>query len=154
VDFGSGVKNGVPGGKDRGAVASSGFANGVVGGTGKPGGTGRAVEPSGLGGTGFGKAAPAQKQQLAKATPLVLLSKPRPGYTEEARKLKIEGDVTLQVKFTAAGRVQVLHIVNGLGYGLDQLAQDAARRIQFKPATRDGRPIDEITVIHVTFQLA
>lgn len=154
VDFGSGVANGVPGGKDRGAVASGGFANGVVGGTGKPGGTGRAVEPSGLGGTGFGKAAPTQKQQVASVTPLVLLSKPKPGYTEEARKLKIEGDVTLQVRFTASGQVQVLHVVNGLGYGLDQLAQDAARRIQFKPATRDGRPIDEITVIHVTFQLA
>lgn len=154
VDFGSGVANGVPGGKDRGTVASAGFANGVVGGTGKPGGTGRAVEPSGLGGTGFGKAAPAAQKQVASATPLVLLSKPRPGYTEEARKLKIEGDVTLQVKFTAAGEVEVLRVVSGLGYGLDQLAQDAARRIQFKPATRDGRPIDEVTVIHVTFQLA
>lgn len=155
VDFGSGVANGVPGGKDRGTVASAGFANGVVGGTGKPGGTGRAVEPSGLGGTGFGKAVPtAPKQQVANTTPLVLLSKPRPGYTEEARKLKIEGDVTLQVKFTADGQVQVLRVVSGLGYGLDQLAQAAARHIQFKPATRGGRPVDEVTLIHVTFQLA
>src|SRR3984885_8015321 len=38
VDFGSGVANGVPGGKDKGAtVASGGFSNGVLGGTGQPG---------------------------------------------------------------------------------------------------------------------
>lgn len=155
VNFGSGVANGVPGGKDRGTVASAGFGKGVIGGTGKPGGTGRAVEPSGLGGSGFGQATPAaHKMEQAHTTPLVLLSKPRPGYTEEARKLKIQGDVTLQVNFKATGQVDVLRVVSGLGYGLDQLAQDAARRIQFKPATRDGHPVDEVTVIHVTFQLA
>lgn len=156
VDFGSGVKNGVPGGKDRGPVASAGFGKGVPGGTGKPGGTGRAVERSGFGPTGLGQAGPAASRaaEQAHSTPLVLLSKPRPGYTEEARKLKIQGDVTLQVKFTATGRVDVLRVVSGLGHGLDQLAQDAARRIQFKPATRDGHPVDEVTVIHVTFQLA
>jgi TonB family protein len=156
VDFGSGVVNGVPGGKDtRGTVASAGFANGVIGGTGKPGGTGR-VAQSGFGGTGIGQATPSapRQQEQAHTTPLVLLSKPKPGYTEEARKMKIEGDVVLQVRFTAEGQVEVLRVVSGLGYGLDQLAQDAARRIQFKPPTRDGRPVDEVTMIHVTFQLA
>lgn len=157
VDFGSGVVNGVPGGKDtRGTVASGGFDKGVIGGTGKPGGTGRAVEPTNFGGTGIGQAAPTapKQQEVAHTTPLVLLSKPRPGYTEEARRLKIEGDVVLQVRFTATGQVQVLRVVSGLGYGLDQLAQDAARRIQFKPPTRDGHAVDEVTMIHVTFQLA
>ncbi|MGB7190641.1 MAG: TonB family protein [Acidobacteriaceae bacterium] len=156
VEFGSGVKNGVPGGRDtHGTVASAGFSKGVIGGTGKPGGTGRAVEKSGFGGTGLGQAAPQRKQEeQARTTPLVLLSKPRPGYTEEARKLKIEGDVTLQVRFTASGQVEVLRVVSGLGYGLDQLAQSAAQRIHFKPATRDGHPVDEVTMIHVTFQLA
>lgn len=155
VNFGSGVKNGVAGGRDtHGTVASAGFSNGVIGGTGKRGGTGRAVEKSGFGGTGFGHAAPAHKQEEAHNTPLVLLSKPRPGYTEEARKRKIEGDVTLQVRFTASGQVEVLRVVSGLGYGLDQLAQRAAQGIHFKPATRDGHPVDEVTVIHVSFQLA
>lgn len=156
VDFGSGVVNGVAGGRDtRGTVASAGFSHGVVGGTGKPGGTGRAVEKGGFGGAEFGQATPARaRQEAANSTPLVLISKPRPGYTEEARKLKIQGDVTLQVRFTANGRVEVLRVVSGLGYGLDQLAQRAAREIQFKPATRDGHPVDEVTVIHVTFQLA
>jgi TonB family protein len=154
VQFGSGVANGVPGGKDHGTVASAGFSNGVLGGTGKPGGTGKVAQGS-FGGTGFGQAAPSQpKQQVAQTTPLVLLSKPNPGYTEEARKARVEGDVTLRVRFTASGQVEVLGVVSGLGYGLDELARNAAQRIQFKPATRDGRPVDEVTVIHVTFQLA
>lgn len=155
VDFGSGVANGVPGGRDtRGTVASAGFSDGMIGGRGRPGGTGR-IAQSGFGGTGFGQAAPAVHRQVAvNSTPLKILSKPIPGYTAEARKLKIQGDVTLQVRFTASGQVQVLRVVSGLGYGLDQLAQQAARRIEFKPATRDGRPIDEVTVIRVSFQLA
>ncbi|MGC1362069.1 MAG: energy transducer TonB [Silvibacterium sp.] len=154
VDFGSGVVNGVPGGKDRGTVASAGFSNGVVGGTGKPGGSGH-VAQTGFGSTGSGPTTPAAPKQVeARTTPLVLLNKPKPGYTEEARRLKIQGDVTLQVRFTASGQVDVLRVVSGLGYGLDELAQNAARRIQFKPATRDGHPIDEVTMIHVTFQLA
>lgn len=157
VEFGSGVANGVPGGRDtHGTVASAGFGQGVVGGTGKPGGKGGAIATSGLGGTGIGQVTPSapKQQQTGQFTSVVLLNKPRPGYTEEARRLKIEGDVTLQVRFTAAGQVQVLRVVSGLGYGLDELAQDAARRIQFKPAMRDGRAVDEVTVIHVTFQLA
>lgn len=155
VDFGSGVANGVPGGRDtRGTVASAGFSNGVMGGTGRPGSHGT-IARSGFGGTGFGQSsAPARRQEVARATPLVLLSKPAPGYTEEARKHRIEGDVTLEVKFTATGQVEVLRVVNGLGYGLNELAEQAARRITFKPATRDGHAVDEVTVIHVTFQLA
>jgi TonB family protein len=155
VDFGSGVVNGVPGGKDtRGTVASAGYSTGIIGGTGKPGGTGRVAQTNF--GDSIGQAAPAapKHQEAAHTTPLVVLNKPRPGYTEEARRLKIEGDVILQVRFTASGQVEVLRVVSGLGYGLDQLAQDAARRIQFKPPTRDGQPVDEITTIHVTFQLA
>jgi TonB family protein len=155
VDFGSGVVNGVPGGKDtHGTVASAGFSNGVIGGTGKPGGTGR-VAQSGFGGTGYSQATPKVHKEVAiNSTPLKILNKPIPGYTAEARRLKIEGDVTLQVRFTATGQVQVLRVVSGLGYGLDELAQQAARHIEFKPATRDGHPIDEVTVIRVTFQLA
>lgn len=155
VAFGSGVANGVPGGKDtHGTVASAGFSNGVVGGTGKPGGTG-SVAQSGFGGTGFGAAAPkAAAQEEAKSTPLVVISKPRANYTPEARQMRIEGDVTLQVRFTASGQVEVLRVLNGLGYGLDEQAKIVAEGIRFKPATKNGQPVDEVTVIRITFQLA
>jgi TonB family protein len=155
VSFGSGVANGVAGGKDtRGAVASAGFSSGLIGGTGRPGGTGR-VAQSGFAGTGYGQAAPRPSvQEEARATPIVVISKPRAAYTSEARQLHIEGDVALQVKFTADGQVQVLQVLNGLGHGLDEQAKVVAQGIRFKPATKDGHAVDEVTVIRVTFQLA
>jgi TonB family protein len=155
VSFGSGVSNGVAGGRDtRGTVASAGFSSGVAGGTGKPGGTGR-VAQSGFAGTGYGQATPKPTVQTeALATPIVVISKPHANYTSEARQLHIEGDVALQVKFTANGQVQVLQILNGLGHGLDEQAKVVAQGIRFKPATKDGHAIDEVTVIRVTFQLA
>src|ERR1700758_519905 len=155
VEFGSGVANGVPGGRDvHGTVASAGFSNGVVGGTGKPGGTGK-VEQAGLSGTGFGAVAAAPpRQQQVQATPIVVLSQPKPAYTAAARQLRIEGDVKLEVRFTASGRVEVLQILSGLGHGLDEQARAVAQAIQFKPATKDGQPVDQVTVIRITFQLA
>ena len=155
VAFGSGVANGVPGGKDvHGTVASAGFSNGVVGGTGKPGGTGR-VAQAGFSGTGFGQATPAApKVQQVESTPIVVLSKPRAAYTAEARQLKIEGDVKLEVRFTASGHVEVLQVISGLGHGLDEQARTVAQGIQFKPATKDGHAVDQVTVIRITFQLA
>jgi TonB family protein len=155
TSFGSGVANGVPGGKDRGTVASAGFSNGVIGGTGAPGShgtvaTGHFGEPvdSGSGGSHVAKATE------APSTPIVVEAKPLPQYTQEAKQLKIQGDVTLEVRFTASGRVEVLRVVRGLGHGLDEQAKLAAERIRFKPATKNGTPVDQVSVIHISFQLA
>jgi TonB family protein len=155
ADFGSGVANGVPGGKDRNAtIASAGFGNGVLGGTGSKDSHGTAARGS-FGDNMYGSApAPAVHPLAPQTTPLVVLAKPLPVYTSEARQLKIEGDVTLEVRFAASGQVQVLRVVNGLGHGLDEQAKLAAERIRFKPATRDGQAVDQVSIIHVTFQMA
>jgi TonB family protein len=83
-----------------------------------------------------------------------ILFKPRPAYTGEARRLRIEGDVVLEVAFTAAGEVRVLRLIRGLGHGLDEAARDAARQIRFRPATRDGAPVDATAAVHIVFELA
>ncbi len=148
---GTGGANGV-----RGTVASTGFGNGV------------AVPPSGKGGSrgtvqqgGFSDAAaPAEapKPRPAASTsptqPVEILAKPNPVYTEEARRLKIEGDVLVEAVFTASGEVRVGRIVRGLGHGLDEAAVRAAQQIRFKPARRDGQPVDFPAVVHIVFQLA
>ncbi len=155
TDFGSGVANGVPGGKDRNAtVASAGFANGVLGGTGPKDSHGTIAHGS-FGDNMYGSApAPAVHPQAPQTTPIVVLAKPLPAYTAEARQLKIEGDVTLEVRFLASGQVEVLRVVAGLGHGLDEQAKLAAARIRFKPATKDGQAVDQVSIIHVTFQMA
>ncbi|HTW49835.1 MAG TPA: TonB family protein [Acidobacteriaceae bacterium] len=154
VAFGSGVANGVPGGKDRGTIASAGFSDGVVGGTGRPGSHGT-VAQAGFANDEYGSsgARPAHPETPAQ-TPIVVQYKPLPEYTAEARQLRIQGDVTLKVRFLATGQVEVLGVVNGLGHGLDEQAKIAAEHIRFKPATRAGQPVDEISIIHVTFQMA
>lgn len=154
VQFGSGVANGVPGGKDRGTIASAGFSDGVVGGTGKPGSHGT-VAQGGFGSDEYGAAgARPMRPESPAETPIVVQYKPLPEYTAEARQLRIEGDVTLRVRFLASGQVQVLGVVSGLGHGLDEQARIAAEHIRFKPATRAGQAVDQVSIIHVTFQMA
>ena len=86
--------------------------------------------------------------------PVEIIYKPRPEYTETGRRLRIEGDVRLRVLFPASGPVQVLEVIGGLGHGLDESAVRAAQQIQFKPALRDGSPVDSTATIRVAFQMA
>ncbi len=83
-----------------------------------------------------------------------ILGKPRPLYTEEARRLRIEGEVLLRILFGADGKLGVQSIVRGLGHGLDENAALAAAQIQFRPATQNGLAVDQTAVIRVRFQLA
>jgi len=88
------------------------------------------------------------------STPVAILYKPKPAYTEEGRKQGIDGEVRLEVLFSAAGQVHVLRVLQGLGYGLDEQAVKAAEQIKFKPAAHAGQPVDSTAVVHIIFQLA
>jgi TonB family protein len=77
-----------------------------------------------------------------------------PIYTDEARSLKIQGEVLLEVVLEASGKLRIVRVVRGLGHGLDDAAVRAAEQIQFKPALRDGQPADSTAVLHIIFQLA
>jgi TonB family protein len=86
--------------------------------------------------------------------PVEILGRGRPDYTEEGRKLGIQGEVLLRVRFTASGQVSVLSVVQGLGHGLDEQAERAAEKIRFKPAESNGQRVDSIAIVHVIFELA
>jgi TonB family protein len=157
---GPGYGNGTGGAKGiKGVVSSAGFGNGVATGD----GTGRISASRGtVRQGGFGDAdAPVQlaskrtvENTTPKLNPVEILSKPVPNYTEEARKMKIEGEVLLEVVFEASGRLRVLRVVRGLGHGLDENAIKAAEQIHFKPAQRDGQASDSTATLHIVFQLA
>jgi TonB family protein len=91
---------------------------------------------------------------VPQETNLELISKPSVQYTAEAKQLKVQGDVVLRVTFLANGQVSVQGVLRGLGHGLDEEARRVAQQIRFRPATRDGRPVDMTTNITITFQLA
>jgi TonB family protein len=88
------------------------------------------------------------------ATSVEITYKPNPVYTEEARNLKLEGEVLLEVMFGANGQLHVNRVVKGLGHGLDEAAIAAANKMRFKPAMRSGQPMDSNAIVHVVFQLA
>jgi TonB family protein len=156
---GPGSGNGTGGDKGtRGTVASAGFGNGIAG----PGEGGSGSKGDGkVKTTNFGSAEPApsegpkrQAATVSKDAPVSLLSKPTPSYTLEARQRKIEGDVELEVEFTATGQVRVIRVVQGLGYGLDESAVKAAEKIRFAPARRDGQAIDAQGRLKIVFRLS
>ncbi len=146
---GTGGKNGA-----RGVVASAGFGNGVA--TGGSGGGPRGSVQQGLFASQQAASGPRVKPAAAVSNtkPVVILSVPRPVYTQEGRAKKIEGTVLLQVVFTASSEVKVERIVQGLGYGLDEAAEAAARQIRFRPAEQDGQPVDFSAIARIEFELA
>jgi TonB family protein len=96
----------------------------------------------------------ARSAAAGPVTPLEILDKPRPTYSEEARRLQIEGEVVLEALFSASGRIRVTRVVHSLGHGLDENAIQAAAGIRFRPATDNGSPRDMLAVVRVAFQLA
>jgi TonB family protein len=155
---GAGTGNGTGGAKGiKGTIASAGFGNGIA----QPGqGDGRR-SGQGIQTAGFAAqqvATNTGKRNLddtaALTTQVEILYKPKPVYTDEARKLSLEGEVLLEVMFGANGELHVNRVVRGLGHGLDEAAVSAANKIKFKPAQRNGSAVGSTAVVHVTFQLA
>jgi TonB family protein len=68
--------------------------------------------------------------------------------------LQIEGEVLLEVLFSASGQVRILRTVRGLGHGLDENAIAAAEAIRFRPAERARVAIDSTAIVHIVFELA
>jgi TonB family protein len=155
---GAGTGNGTGGAKGiKGTIASTGFGNGIA----QPGNGDGRRSGQGVQASGF------SSQQVATNTgrrnlddngpatvPVEIVFKPKPVYTDEARKLSLEGEVLLEVIFTANGELHVNRVLRGLGHGLDEAAVTATNKIKFKPAQRNGSAVDSTAIVHVTFQLA
>src|SRR5437870_11695847 len=132
---GPGYGNGTGGANGaRGVVASAGFGNGVATGdnSGRVSASRGTVRQSGF--RDADVVAPSQPkpkaaESVAKTIPAEITFKPRPAYTEEGRRLKVEGEVLIEVVFTATGQVRVQRVVQGLGHGLDESAIQAAQKI-------------------------
>lgn len=160
---GSASGNGTGGARGvGGVVASAGFGNGMATGDGSGSlsvsrGTGT-VRQAGFGDADVPVSEPvrsnAAENAAAKTLPAEILSKPTPAYTEEARKLHLEGEVLLEVVFEASGQLRVVRVVRGLGHGLDENAIRAAEQIHFKPAVQNGQPTNSTALLHIIFQLA
>jgi TonB family protein len=160
MPVGSGQGNGSGGAKGiKGTVASADFGSGIASGgkgDGRSNGTGSGVSTGGFGAEQVVHGGPklAQADSGPATSSVEITYKPQPVYTDEARRLKLEGEVLLEVSFGANGTLHVNRVVRGLGHGLDEAAAAAANKMRFKPALRMGQPVDSTAVVHVLFQLA
>ena len=92
-----------------------------------------------------------QKQVDTKAT---ILTKPRPSYTREARRVRVQGFVILRVVLSSAGKIGRIRVVRGLPAGLTESGIRAACKIQFQPAVKDGQLVSQSIQVEYVFRLS
>jgi periplasmic protein TonB len=87
-------------------------------------------------------------------SPVTCIYCPDPGYTEEARKAKLQGKMLLRVLVGPDGKAQRIQILQGLGMGLDEHAEETIRTWRFSPG-RDAskRPVSSWVTVETRFQL-
>jgi TonB family protein len=156
VNMGSGSPNGSMNGRDNAAHAVRGVKLGVPGGTGPMNSRNYANAPVQVQLQTAQRIEPVRTQvQSTLASAPKVTYKPTPIYTEEAKAMHLEGNVSLRIRVTASGAVQVLGVVHGLGHGLDQSAIQATEATRFRPALDNaGRAIDWEGVVLVNFQMS
>lgn len=86
-------------------------------------------------------------------TKVKILQKSEPGYAERARSAAIEGTVILRAVFSSAGTVEHILILRSLPAGLTEASIQAAKKIKFIPATRDGKPVSMIMELQYSFHV-
>ena len=83
----------------------------------------------------------------------ILLSKIEPEYSEEARRVRLQGTVVLRIEIDQRGQVQNVRVTEGLGLGLDERAIEAVGRWKFRAAMRNGKPAVSSALVEVRFRL-
>jgi TonB family protein len=71
----------------------------------------------------------------------IILYREKARYTEEARQAKVSGTVVLQVIFRSDGALVIQRVIEYLPYSLTLTAVEAASKIRFNPAKKDGVPV-------------
>jgi TonB family protein len=90
--------------------------------------------------------------KLGASSPSILY-KERARYTEIARRNKVQGTVLLSAIFSADGQIKETKVLRWLPDGLALKAMEAAQKIRFKPATKDGAPITVRASVEFNFAL-
>lgn len=82
-----------------------------------------------------------------------LLTAINPESNEYAQRNGIAGMILLQTVVSPAGRPGPVTIVRPIGFGLDERAVEAVERSQFRPGTKDGKPVPVLVNLAVTFRI-
>jgi TonB family protein len=129
-----------------GTGAGGGIGTGSGGGIGP--GRGNGVGPGSGGGFGGGAFRPGNGVSQPE-----LVHKVEPQYSEDARKAKWQGTVTLSLVVNEQGKPVDIKVVKPLGLGLDQKAIEAVEQWLFKPGKKDGKAVPVMANVEVNFRL-
>jgi protein TonB len=83
----------------------------------------------------------------------VLTFKVDPEFSEEARRAKFMGVVLVNLIVDQNGNPQNVHVLRGVGMGLDEKAVAAVKQYRFKPAREAGKPVAVELNVEVNFQI-
>ena len=78
---------------------------------------------------------------------------PEPSFSDEARKSKTQGVVTLMVVVGKDGHTYNLRVTQSLGMGLDEKAIEAVKNWRFRPGTLNGQAVATQIAVQVDFHL-
>jgi len=150
----TGLPAGVVGPPSDGPGMDGGIGDGGGGGIGPGEGPGSGRGKNGIdggpGGPG-GARGPVGAPQLSSRP--IALNHPRPNYTEEARKQRVQGVVRARVLVDSDGSVKSVRILSGLPDGLDEEAIRAAYQMRFRAAISNGRPVETWVTLEIEFNL-
>ncbi|MBC7927625.1 MAG: energy transducer TonB [Bryobacteraceae bacterium] len=141
-----GLPTGVPGPPSNGSGSGGGIGSGKGGGVGS--GSGVGFGPGSGAGTGGG----VYRIGGGVSSPVPIF-KPEPEYSEEARKAKFQGSVTLAIVIQADGTTSNIRVLRTLGLGLDEKAIEAVQKWKFRPSQKDGRAVAVSANVEVNFRL-
>jgi TonB family protein len=83
----------------------------------------------------------------------LIVHRPEPLYSEEARRNRVAGTVILRVVLGAGGEVKDVTVKRGLDSGLTEKAVEAALLMRFFPAEKDGRPVSQYVQVEYNFDI-
>jgi len=96
--------------------------------------------------------APVYQRPRGKLAAPVPVRKVDPKYPQLAIKQHIDGEVILYAIIRKDGHVDSIQVVRSIDPQLDQNAMEALSRWEFRPATREGQPVELEAVIHIPFR--
>lgn len=82
-----------------------------------------------------------------------VLYKVEPEYSPEARADHIQGSVVVQLAIDDKGKPTGVTVISPLGFGLDERAEAAVEKWEFKPASKEGKPVKVLATVQVNFRL-
>jgi TonB family protein len=97
------------------------------------------------------RVAPEPSARPGAVSPPELLSSEGPVYPQTARQFRVSGTVMVDVLVGTDGRVRQAKVVSG-PVMLRDAAVTAVRRWVYRPALRDGKPVEASTPAEVTFR--